>query len=139
MSQARTGSHAHASVECGSGYCKLQIMCIPTEIAAQFSCETYTMGERQLLTMMIEGRTIRAALVDGDLWFSQASLAKVLETTSQNVTIHISKLARYMDVGKMTRYLAIDQTEGRRRVRRKVKVYNLEIAHAIALPNDSAN
>lgn len=91
------------------------------------------MIETQLLTITVEEREIQAALADGDLWFSQASLARLFETTSQNVTIHISKLSRHMDVSKNSRQFTLVQTEGKRRVCRSVKVYGLEIAHAIGI------
>jgi very-short-patch-repair endonuclease len=91
------------------------------------------MIETQMLTITVEGRDIQAALADGGLWFPQASLARLFETTSQNVTIHISNLSRHMDISEISRQFAIVQAEGKRRVCRKVKVYGLEIAHAIGI------
>ena len=52
------------------------------------------MNEGKLLTVAVEGREIQMAFADGDLWFTQSSLAKLFETTRSNVNIHISNLSR---------------------------------------------
>jgi very-short-patch-repair endonuclease len=91
------------------------------------------MSEDKLLTVEVEGREIQMAFADNDMWFTQSSLAKLFETTRQNVNIHISNLSRYMDVDKSSRAISVVQTEGKRSVCRKAKAYCLEIAHAVGI------
>jgi very-short-patch-repair endonuclease len=68
----------------------------------------------------------------GDLWFSQKTLAALFGVTKQNVQIHIRDL---QEAGQPTSGVAyaIDQAEGARTVKRLIRHYPFEVAHAIAV------
>lgn len=69
---------------------------------------------------------------NGDLWFSQKTLAALFGVTKQNVQIHIRDL---QEAGQPTsgEAYAIDQAEGARTVKRLIRHYPFEVAHAIAV------
>ena len=68
----------------------------------------------------------------GDLWFSQKTLAALFGVTKQNVQIHIRDLQEAGQPTSGAAY-AIDQAEGARTVRRLIRHYPFEVAHAIAV------
>lgn len=68
----------------------------------------------------------------GDLWFSQKTLAALFGVTKQNVQIHIRDLQEAGQPASGAAY-AIDQAEGARTVKRLIRHYPFEVAHAIAV------
>jgi very-short-patch-repair endonuclease len=68
----------------------------------------------------------------GDLWFPQKTLAALFGVTKQNVQIHIRDLHEAGQPNSGVAY-AIDQVEGARTVKRLIKHYPFEVAHAIAV------
>ncbi len=68
----------------------------------------------------------------GDLWFSQKTLAALFGVTKQNVQIHIRDLQEAGQPTSGAAY-AIDQAEGARTVKRLIRHYPFEVAHAIAV------
>ena len=81
-----------------------------------------------------DGRTdIHLRATDGTVWLSQAEIAELFETTPQNVTQHIRALyeeAELAEEATCKDYLQV-QTEGGREVRRKLKVYRLDLILAV--------
>jgi hypothetical protein len=76
------------------------------------------------------GKTkIEVRLEDETVWLSQKLLAELFQTTKQNISLHIQNI---FDEGELTpeatvkEYLTV-QTEGNRRVERKVEFYNLDM------------
>lgn len=68
----------------------------------------------------------------GDLWFSQKTLAALFGVSKQNVQIHIRDLQEAGQPTSGAAY-AIDQAEGARTVKRLIRHYPFEVAHAIAV------
>jgi hypothetical protein len=81
-----------------------------------------------------DGRTelhLRAA--DGTVWLSQAEMAELFETTSQNITQHIRAIYEEEELTEEATckdYLQV-RSEGGREVRRTVKTYRLDMILAI--------
>lgn len=69
---------------------------------------------------------------NGDLWFAQKTLAALFGVTKQNVQIHIRDLLVAGQPIAVASF-AIEQVEGVRAVRRLIKHYPFEAAHAIAV------
>lgn len=78
------------------------------------------------------GDGLESVSMDGDLWFSHATIATLLQTTTQNVVIHIRDL-RLTDAGPVEREIPITKVEGARVVRRSLRHVSLATALAIAL------
>ncbi len=81
-----------------------------------------------------DGRTdIHLRAEGGTVWLSQAELAALFETTSQNITQHIRAIyddGEIDEVATCKDYLQV-RREGEREVRRSVKVYRLELILAV--------
>jgi len=69
----------------------------------------------------------------GTVWLSQASIAKLYQTTPQNIIIHTKNIYKDNELAETAtckNYLQV-QKEGKRTVTRSVKSYNLEMILAI--------
>lgn len=81
-----------------------------------------------------EGKAVEVRL-DGDtVWMTQKQMAEVLDTTLPNINKHIKSI--YADQ-ELTEEATIEdssivQTEGKRRISRKVKLYNLDMIISVA-------
>lgn len=89
---------------------------------------------RILLYQTEDGRQrIEVRLENGTVWLTQALIADLFQTTPQNITLHIRSI--YQE-GELTEdatckeYLQVRQ-EGKRKVQRKLKFYNLDIIIAV--------
>ena len=87
-------------------------------------------GGQILIYQTESGQTkIEVRLEDETLWLNQAALARLYQTTTPNINIHIKNI---YDEGELSEeatvkdYLIV-QTEGGRRVSRRVKHYNLDM------------
>jgi hypothetical protein len=87
-----------------------------------------------LLYQTEDGRTrLEVRLEGGTVWLSQALMAELYQTSSQNITQHIKAI--YAD-GELTPQATCKdglqvRQEGQRQVRRTVKHYNLEMILAV--------
>ena len=77
-----------------------------------------------------DGQTqIDVRLENDTVWLTQAQMAELFERTPQNITTHIGNAYREGELEKDStckEYLQV-QTEGKRRVRRSVKYYDLDV------------
>jgi len=76
---------------------------------------------------------VDAYFADEMVWLSQASIAKLYQTTPQNIIIHTRNIYKDGELEEMAtckNYLQV-QTEGNRTVKRSVKYYSLEMILAI--------
>lgn len=94
-----------------------------------------TSGRGELILYMTEdGRTrVECRFEEGTLWLSQALIAELFQTTSQNITLHLKGLYEEgeLDEGATCKdYLQV-RLEGSRQVRRSVKHYNLDAILAV--------
>ncbi|MCM1161883.1 MAG: virulence RhuM family protein [Roseburia sp.] len=70
---------------------------------------------------------------ENDVWMNQASIAKLYNTTPQNITIHIKKIyadGELEERATCKQYLQV-QTEGTREIKRNKKYYNFRMILAI--------
>lgn len=81
-----------------------------------------------------DGKTrIDVRLADKTVWLSQATLAELYQTTRQNISVHIRNLyseKELIETATCKDYLQV-QDEGRRRISRTIKLYNLDMIIAI--------
>lgn len=69
---------------------------------------------------------------DGTVWLTQAEMAELFQTSKQNISLHIKKiLAEGEQTESTVKFYLTVQTEGGRRVRRKVYLYRLEMILAV--------
>ena len=77
-----------------------------------------------------DGKTqIDVRLENETVWLTQAQMAELFEKTPQNITMHIGNAYKEGELGKgatCKEYLQV-QTEGKRKVSRKVKYYDLDV------------
>ena len=89
------------------------------------------MEQNQIVIYQTEdGQTqIDVRLENDTVWLTQAQMAELFERTPQNITTHIGNAYREGELEKEStckEYLQV-QTEGKRRVRRSVKYYDLDV------------
>lgn len=87
-----------------------------------------------LLYETADGKTrVECRFVEETLWLTQALMAELFQTSPQNVTLHLKAL---YDEGEISRQATCKEflqvrPEGRRRVQRSVKFYNLDAILAV--------
>lgn len=67
------------------------------------------------------------------IWATQAEIARIFDVTPQNVTSHISNIFKEKELAEKTtcKTSLQVQKEGKREIKRKVKLYNLDVIIAI--------
>ena len=77
-----------------------------------------------------DGETqIDVRLEDETVWLTQAQMVELFQTTKQNVSLHLNHLYKEGELekeGTVKEYLTVQQ-EGRRKVSRRVKYYDLDV------------
>ena len=87
-----------------------------------------------------EGKVkIEVLLENEDVWLTQKSLAKLFDTTRNNITLHIGNIYKEdeLDENSTSKDSLLVQTEGRRSVKRNLKIYNLDMIISIGFRVDS--
>ncbi|MGD7035125.1 RhuM family protein [Methylotuvimicrobium buryatense] len=88
-----------------------------------------------LLYQTEDGQTrIEVRLQDESVWMTQAMMAELFQTTTQNITLHIKAIYRDGELqvaATCKEYLHV-QTEGKRNISRARKFYNLPVIFAIS-------
>lgn len=71
---------------------------------------------------------LKVRVVNETVWLSQKQLASLLQTSSSNIAGHLSNIYREEELNKALTImsLAVVQAEGKRRVKRQLKHYNLD-------------
>jgi hypothetical protein len=81
-----------------------------------------------------DGRTrVECRFAEDTLWLSQAMMAELFQTSSQNITLHLKALYAEGEIvpeATCKSYLQV-RSEGARQVRRHVKFYNLDAILAV--------
>jgi len=87
-----------------------------------------------LLYQTEDGQTrIEVRLQDESVWMTQAMIAELFQTTTQNITLHIKAIYRegeLQETATCKEYLQV-QTEGKRNISRARKFYNLPVIMAV--------
>lgn len=81
-----------------------------------------------------EGNTkVEVLLENEDVWLTQNALAKLFDTTRNNITLHIGNIykEKELDENSTSKDSLLVQTEGSRSVKRNVKIYNLDMIISI--------
>ncbi len=81
-----------------------------------------------------EGKVkIEVLLENEDVWLTQKFLAKLFDTTRNNITLHIGNIYKEdeLDENSTSKDFLLVQTEGRRSVKRNLKIYNLDMIISI--------
>jgi hypothetical protein len=93
------------------------------------------MDNHEQVTIRVRKEAIDIILADGDMWFSQSCLAVIFETTTQNINLHLAKLSEI----RLSKFFPVVQKEGSRTVQRKIRHFNFESTHAIAIRTQRFN
>lgn len=87
-----------------------------------------------LLYQTEDGQTrIEVRLQHESVWMTQAMMAELFQTTTQNITLHIKAIYRegeLQETATCKEYLQV-QTEGKRKISRARKFYNLPVIMAV--------
>lgn len=77
---------------------------------------------------------VSVRFADEDLWLTQNQLAKIYDTTQQNIAQHIAGIYRDNELDEAThkKFLLV-QTEGTRQVKRNIEHYNLDMIIALGV------
>lgn len=81
----------------------------------------------------LNGKAITFVLLDGDVWFSQASLARLFSKTRANISLHLKDICERTSSNEIVRDFRVAKIEGRRQIVRLITHYSLEACHMIAL------
>ncbi|MCQ2276400.1 MAG: virulence RhuM family protein [Bacteroidales bacterium] len=76
-----------------------------------------------------EDINLEVRVAEDTVWLTQAQMAKLLGTTSQNITLHIKNIYREHELETVRTckdFLQV-QMEGGRSVKRNIKTYNLDV------------
>ena len=82
-------------------------------------------ADNQLVEVRLEGETV---------WLSQRQLAELLDTTTDNISLHLKNIYSdgELDEAATTEESSVVQQEGKRRVTRRVRLYNLDAIISVA-------
>ena len=98
------------------------------------SNETTPPNGEIILYQTEDGRTrVECRFEQETLWMSQALMAELFQTTPQNITLHLKALYAEGEIDEAAtckEYLQV-RYEGRRKVQRKFKFYNLDMIIAV--------
>lgn len=76
---------------------------------------------------------IELSAIDGTVWLTQADMARLFDTTAQNITLHIKALYADGELNELAtckNYLQV-RNEGERSVERLLKFYSLDMILAV--------
>ena len=76
---------------------------------------------------------VEVLLENEDVWLTQNALAKLFDTTRNNITLHIGNIYKEEELEETStsKDSLLVQIEGNRSVKRNVKVYNLDMIISI--------
>ena len=92
-----------------------------------------TSGELILYTTEDGTTNIQLHALEGTVWLSQAEIAELFQTSIPNINIHVRNVVEEGELppgGTIKEHLIVRQ-EGKRAVRRQIKLYNLDMILAI--------
>ena len=72
---------------------------------------------------------IEVRIEDETVWLSQMQMVDLFESTKQNISLHINNVFKEGELDEFStvkEYLSVQQ-EGARKIKRKVKIYNLDV------------
>lgn len=76
-----------------------------------------------------ETTTLEVRVEEDSVWLSQIQMAELFQTTKQNISLHVNNIYKESELYSDTtvkEYLTV-QTEGRRKVKRRITFYNLDV------------
>ncbi len=93
--------------------------------------ETFNGRKNNIVIYQLEdGKTkIDVKLENETVWLSQQQMADLYDTTKQNISLHIKNIfdEEELDINSTVKEFLTVQKEGKRKVERKVKYYNLDM------------
>ncbi len=92
-------------------------------------------GNKTIIIYQAENGSIelKGDVTNDTIWANQKEIARIFDVTSQNITIHLKQLFKEgeLDESSTCKESLQVQTEGKREVTRKIKVYNLDVMIAV--------
>lgn len=80
-------------------------------------------------TSGIESQPIDVLIENDTVWLTQLQMVQLFQSTKQNISLHIATIFKEGELEEnltVKEYLTV-QNEGERKVRRKIKIYNLDV------------
>ena len=77
----------------------------------------------------VQSNHIEVRLEDETVWLTQLQMVDLFNATKQNISLHINNIFKEGELDKIStvkEYLTVQQ-EGTRKIKRKVKIYNLDV------------
>src|SRR5437867_2057246 len=87
----------------------------------------------QLLIFQDRGLKLQVRLDGQTVWLTQAAMADLYQTTPQNITLHLQSIydeGELLEEATCKDYLQV-RSEGKRKVQRSLKHYNLDVILAV--------
>ena len=83
---------------------------------------------QQLIIFEAEAGQVEVRLEGETVWLSQAQMAELFATSTDNIGLHIKNIYKEQELQEAatTEDFSVVRQEGRRQVRRKLKHYNLD-------------
>jgi very-short-patch-repair endonuclease len=86
----------------------------------------------QIVVKLSTGSYINVVKSKDNLWVTQKTMARALETTTQNITIHLKEIFSLKNINQCCTIIPISQKEGSRAITRRTKHYDFETFHDVA-------
>lgn len=99
------------------------------------------MGELQIYQNDDGSLQLNVQLQDETLWLSQAQMAQLFGTSTDNIGLHIKNIFKSQELNEpaTTEDFSVVRQEGTRQVKRKVKYYNLDVIISVGYRVNSVN
>ncbi|WP_174615157.1 DUF559 domain-containing protein [Virgibacillus ihumii] len=78
-------------------------------------------------------KKIDVRLENETVWMTQKAIADLYQTSTQNITLHIGNIIKFLEDQNSSRYYTVVKKEGARNIKRKILHYNLDIIYNIAI------
>ena len=91
------------------------------------------LGERPVFVVPDDDVEIDVRIENETVWLTQRQMGELFDTSSDNVGLHLKNIFESQELAEAatTEDFSVVQTEGRRKVNRRVKHYNLDAAISV--------
>lgn len=88
----------------------------------------------EILIYQTDNQQVEVRLQGDSVWLSQRQLADLLDTTTDNISLHLKNIYSdaELDEAATTEESSVVQKEGKRQVTRRLKLYNLDAIISVA-------
>lgn len=98
--------------------------------------QTYNPQGEMVIYRTDDGKASVDVILEGEnVWLTQKQMAVLFDTTPQNMTMHLANIYKdgELNFGATCKEYLQVQIEGERQIRRRIKIYNLDVVIAVGL------